>query len=89
MKYDFTWLVAVEKFILEKEYFNTIFFSCIHTSSTLPIYNQKKKSSNSLHPTVCMVIENLLGRKIINEVFQNQFPVHNKVLHSSIEELKD
>ena len=36
-----------------------------------------------------MVIENLLERTIINEVFQNRPHVHDRVLYSSGEELKD
>ena len=36
-----------------------------------------------------MAIENLLGRRIINEVFQNRPPVHVIVVYSSEEELKD
>ena len=36
-----------------------------------------------------MAIENIFVRRIINEVFQNRPPVHDRVVYYSGEELKD
>ena len=36
-----------------------------------------------------MAVENLLERRIFNEVFQNRPPVLDNVVHSSGEKLKD
>ena len=41
--YDFEVPGAVKDIILEQKYFNTIFFSCIHSFLTLPQMNWRKK----------------------------------------------